>query len=129
MLILHDFSIKTCAKTFFLVLHVFILWLFMAEGKGFHTLLFLRDHPICAGHPTALIRWATVCLSVIVRTASLIRPSVTWLAAVPSKHNDPPYYIYFSATLLVRGGALAATVKLFEIMSNWDLLFITTSAQ
>lgn len=100
----------------------------MSKGKGCHTLLFLRSHPICAGHATALIGWAALHLSVIVPTASLIRPAVTWLAAVPSKHNGPSYYIYFSATLLFRGGFLAATVKLFEIMSNWDLLFITTSA-
>lgn len=100
----------------------------MSKGKGFHTLLFPRGHPICAGHATALIGWAAPHLSVIVPTASLIRPSVTWLAAVPSKHNGPSYYIYFSATLLLHGGFLAATVKLFEIMSNWDLLFITTSA-
>lgn len=79
---------------------IFILWLFMAKGKGFHTLLFSRGQTICAGHAAAVIRWARLCLSVIVRTVSLIRPLVPWLAAVPSNTIahliisifQPPYF-------------------------------------
>lgn len=90
-------GIKTCV---FALCCVFILWLFMARGKGFHTLLFPRGQTICAGHAAAVIRWARLCLSVIVQTVSLIRPLVPWLAAVPSNTiahliisiTQPPYF-------------------------------------
>lgn len=42
-------------------------------------------------------------LCVIVGTLSLIRPLVPWLAAVPSKHNSPSYYIYLSSTWPIHG--------------------------
>lgn len=72
----------------------------MAKGKGFHTLLFPGGQAICAGHAAAVIRWARLCLSVIVRTVSPIRPLVPWLAAVPSNTiahliisiSQPPYF-------------------------------------
>lgn len=95
-------AIKTCVKSVlpYSVCVIFILWLFMAQGKGFHTLLFPGSQTICAGHASAVIRWARLCLSVIVRTVYLIRPLVPWLAAVPSNTiahliisiSQPPYF-------------------------------------